>query len=86
MIQSGYNWDLASAFVKAIDYPEAVRGEIFIISCKRAITLGQYLQTGQRRVMTVPYHLQDPRLLPPPGSMSELTTEQCTGLPRTTMV
>ena len=46
MVQSGYNWDLASAFVKAIDYPEAVRGEIFIISCKRAITLGQYLQTA----------------------------------------
>jgi len=46
MIQSGYNWDLASAFVKAIDQPEAVRGEIFIISCKRAITLGQYLQTA----------------------------------------
>jgi len=45
MIQSGYNWDLASAFVKAIDYPEAVKGEVFIISCKRAITLGQYLQT-----------------------------------------
>lgn len=33
MIQSGYNWDLASAFVKAIDYPDMVRGEIFIISC-----------------------------------------------------
>jgi len=46
MVQSGYNWDLASAFVKAIDYPEAVRGEIFIISCKRAITLGQYLQAA----------------------------------------
>lgn len=46
MIQSGYNWDLASAFVKAIDFPEAVKGEIFIISCKRAITLGQYLQTA----------------------------------------
>jgi len=46
MVQSGYNWDLASAFVKAIDYPEAVRGEIFIISCKHAITLGQYLQTA----------------------------------------
>lgn len=44
MIQSGYNWDLASAFVKAIDEPEAVKGEIFIISCKCAITLGQYLQ------------------------------------------
>ena len=46
LLQSGYNWDLASAFVKAIDYPEAVKGEIFIISCKRAITLGQYLQTA----------------------------------------
>ena len=46
MIQSGYNWDLASAFVKAIDFPDAVKGEIFIISCKRAITLGQYLQTA----------------------------------------
>ena len=46
MVQSGYNWDLASAFVKAIDYPEAVKGEIFIISCKRAITLGQYLRTA----------------------------------------
>jgi len=45
MIQSGYNWDLASAFVKAIDQPDVVRGEIFIISCKHAITLGQYLQT-----------------------------------------
>ena len=46
MLQSGYNWDLASAFVKAIDYPEAVKGEIFIISCKRAITLGEYLKTA----------------------------------------
>ena len=46
MVQSGYNWDLASAFVKAIDEPEAVKGEIFIISCKRAITLGQYLKTA----------------------------------------
>ena len=46
MVQSGYNWDLASAFVKAIDHPEAVKGEIFIISCKRAITLGIYLQTA----------------------------------------
>jgi nucleoside-diphosphate-sugar epimerase len=46
MVQSGYNWDLASAFVKAVDHQEKVRGEIFIISCKRAITLGQYLQTA----------------------------------------
>ncbi len=47
LIQSGSNSDLASAFVKALDVPEAVRGEIFIISCKRAITLGRYLQTAK---------------------------------------
>ena len=46
MLQSGYNWDLASAFVLALDHPDEVRGEIFIISCKRAITLGTYLQTA----------------------------------------
>lgn len=45
LLQSGYNWDLASAFVKALSHPEKIRGEIFIISCKRAITLGRYLQT-----------------------------------------
>ncbi|MDD4097205.1 MAG: NAD-dependent epimerase/dehydratase family protein [Lentisphaeria bacterium] len=46
MVQSGYNWDLASAFVLGLDKPDAVRGEIFIISCKRAITLGTYLKTA----------------------------------------
>ncbi len=46
LIQCGYNWDLAGAFVQAIDYPDKVRGEIFIISCKKAITLGKYLQTA----------------------------------------
>ena len=46
MVQSGYNWDLASAFVKALDFPEAVRGEVFIISSEKAITLGQFLQTA----------------------------------------
>ncbi|MFA6715405.1 MAG: NAD(P)-dependent oxidoreductase [Victivallaceae bacterium] len=46
MVQSGYNWDLAGAFVKGIDHQDEIRGEIFIISCKRAITLGQYLQTA----------------------------------------
>ncbi|MFA7185955.1 MAG: hypothetical protein WC082_13730, partial [Victivallales bacterium] len=46
LIQAGYNWDLAGAFVKAIDCQDKVRGEIFIISCKRAITLGKYLQTA----------------------------------------
>ena len=47
LIQSGYNWDLARTFVLAIDRPDAVRGEIFNISCKRAITLGQYLETAK---------------------------------------
>lgn len=46
LLQSGYNADLADAFVKALNYPEKVRGEIFIISCKKAITLGRYLQTA----------------------------------------
>jgi nucleoside-diphosphate-sugar epimerase len=46
MVQSGYNWDLASAFVLGLTQPEEVRGELFIISCKQAITLGRYLQTA----------------------------------------
>ncbi|MDO9543306.1 MAG: NAD(P)-dependent oxidoreductase, partial [Kiritimatiellia bacterium] len=46
LLQSGYNADLAGAFVKALDYPDKVRGEIFIISCKKAIALGRYLQTA----------------------------------------
>ncbi len=46
MVQSGYNWDLASAFVLGLEHPDKVRGEIFIISCKKAITLGRYLQTA----------------------------------------
>ena len=46
LLQSGYNWDLASAFAHAVDRPDVIRGETFIISCKRAITLGRYLQTA----------------------------------------
>ena len=46
LLQSGYNWDLASAFVKAIDKPEQVRGELFIISSAKAIMLGDYLKTA----------------------------------------
>ncbi len=46
LLQSGYNQDLARAFVQALDYPDAVRGEIFIISCRRAVTLGEYLATA----------------------------------------
>jgi len=48
LVQSGYNADLADAFVKALDYPDKVRGEIFIISCKKAITLGTYLRTAMK--------------------------------------
>jgi|LSQX01.3.fsa_nt_gb nucleoside-diphosphate-sugar epimerase len=47
LVQSGYNWDLASAFALAVDHPDAVRGETFIISCKHAITLGRYLETAK---------------------------------------
>ena len=46
LVQSGYNADLASAFVKGLDFPDKVRGEIFNISCKRSITLGRYLRTA----------------------------------------
>ncbi len=46
LVQSGYNWDLASAFALAVDHPEEIRGEGFIISCKHSITLGRYLRTA----------------------------------------
>ena len=46
LVQAGYNWDLASAFARAVDHPDAIRGETFIISSQRAITLGRYLQTA----------------------------------------
>ncbi|MCK5843201.1 MAG: NAD-dependent epimerase/dehydratase family protein [Victivallales bacterium] len=46
LLQSGYNWDLASAFVKALNHPDEIRGEIFNISCKRSITLERYLQAA----------------------------------------
>ncbi len=46
LLQSGYNEDLAGAFVSALNASEDIRGERFIISCRRAITLGQYLQTA----------------------------------------
>ena len=50
MVQSGYNWDLASAFALAIDHPDEVRGEIFIISSKQAVTLGTYLETAMKQL------------------------------------
>ncbi len=46
LVQSGYNWDLASAFAKAVDFPSKVRGQQYIISCKKAIPLGRYLETA----------------------------------------
>lgn len=50
LLQSGYNADLASAFVKGLDFPDKVRGEIFIISCKKAIPLGRYLKTAMEHL------------------------------------
>ena len=50
LLQSGYNADLADAFVKALNYPEKVRGELFIISCKKAITLGTYMKTAMEHL------------------------------------
>ena len=50
LLQSGYNWDLASEFVLALDHPDAVRGEIFIISCRKAITLGHFLETAMKKL------------------------------------
>lgn len=46
LLQSGSNSDLAQAFVGALNAPEAVRGEVFVISCRKAITLGGYLRTA----------------------------------------
>lgn len=45
-VQSGFNDDLASAFVKGVAHADAIRGEIFVISCKRAIPLNRYLQVA----------------------------------------
>lgn len=46
LIQSGFNEDLAGAFASALEAGESVRGERFIISCRRAITLARYLETA----------------------------------------
>ena len=47
LVQSGYNDDLADAFVKAMDKGDEISGEIFSISCKRAITLDRYCSTAK---------------------------------------
>jgi len=46
LLQSGCNDDLANAFVKTVGRGKAIHGEIFIISCRQAITLKQYLETA----------------------------------------
>lgn len=46
LLQSGHCDDLAAAFVLALDHPDEIRGEIFTVSCKKAITLRRYLDTA----------------------------------------
>ena len=48
LLQSGYNEDLADAFVKAVSKGEEISGEIFIISCKKAITLNRYFNVTKQ--------------------------------------
>jgi len=43
LVQAGLNVDLAQAFVLAVEQPERAIGQIFNISCKRAVTLRDYL-------------------------------------------
>jgi nucleoside-diphosphate-sugar epimerase len=43
LVQAGLNADLARAFVLAAEQPERAAGEIFNISCARAVTLRDYL-------------------------------------------
>ncbi|MBU4285352.1 MAG: NAD-dependent epimerase/dehydratase family protein, partial [Verrucomicrobia bacterium] len=47
LVQSGCNDDLAAAFVKGAGKGKEINGEIFIISCRKAITLNRYLQTAR---------------------------------------
>lgn len=47
LVQSGCNDDLATAFVKGVGKGKEINGEIFIISCRKAITLNRYLQTAR---------------------------------------
>jgi len=43
LVQAGLNADLAQAFVLAAEQPDRAAGEIFNISCARAVTLRDYL-------------------------------------------
>ena len=47
LVQSGYNDDLAGAFVKAITKGDEISGERFIISSNRAITLDRYFNVAK---------------------------------------
>ena len=48
LVQSGYNDDLATAFVGAVTKGDEVSGEIFIVSSKKAITLDRYLGIAKK--------------------------------------
>ena len=47
LLQSGYNDDLASAFVSAASKGPEINGEIFIISTRKAITLERYASVAK---------------------------------------
>jgi nucleoside-diphosphate-sugar epimerase len=47
LLQSGYNDDLATAFLNAIPKGPELSGEIFIISCRKAITLDRYFSVAK---------------------------------------
>lgn len=48
LVQPGCNDDLAAGFVNAVTSGPDVRGEIFILSCKRAITLDRYFDVAKQ--------------------------------------
>lgn len=45
LIQGGFNADLAEAFVLAVEHADRSMGEIFNISCRKAVTLRHYLES-----------------------------------------
>ncbi|MAE64841.1 MAG: hypothetical protein CMJ18_11285 [Phycisphaeraceae bacterium] len=47
LVQSGYNDDLASAFVSAASKGPEIDGEIFVISTRKAITLDRYAEVAR---------------------------------------
>ncbi|MFH0797113.1 MAG: NAD-dependent epimerase/dehydratase family protein [Candidatus Omnitrophota bacterium] len=47
LVQSGCNDDLATAFVKGIPKGKEINGEIFIISCRKSVTLNRYLEVAK---------------------------------------